>query len=110
MTKEHALGFGAIAGFVFGAAVYAVGVTSTPDMMTQKVVTALVTPLVPIVNWLQGPSHTWGAGNSGIYKLLILLACYWILIGAIVGFGGWLLFGERFGNRPAGGGKPGSGL
>jgi hypothetical protein len=105
MSKEHALGFGAIAGFVFGAVVFAVGMVSTPDMVTHKVVTALVTPLVPIVDWLQGPSHSWGPGNSGIYKLLVLLACYWILIGAVIGFGGWLLFGERSVNRPAGEGN-----
>lgn len=105
MSKEHALGFGAIAGFVFGVSIFAVGMTSTPDTITCKIVNTLVTPLVPVVEWLQGPSHTWGAGNSGIYKLLILLACFWSVIGATIGFGGWLVFGERSGNRAIGEGQ-----
>ena len=85
--KQHTVGFGAVTGLVIGVLVFLVGIHTTPDMLIKKAINAMQTPLIPVVGWVQGASHNWGSGNSGLYKLLLLIMGYWMLIGALIGFG-----------------------
>jgi hypothetical protein len=94
MIKKNAICLGALIGLVTGAMVFVVGINSTPDMFILKAINVFQAPLFPLVAWVQGASHNWGPNNSGLYKLLIIIAAYWTLIGSVLGVGGKLMFGR----------------
>jgi len=97
VMKKHPVGFGAAIGMLMGIIVFAVGNSLTPDYLLLKAINAVQSPLIPVVDWIQGPSHGWGNNNAGIYKLLLVMMCYWALIGFLAGFGCKLVFGRKSG-------------
>ena len=97
MLKKHPVGFGAAIGMLLGIIIFAVGNSLTPDYLLLKAINAVQSPLIPIVDWIQGPLHGWGNNNTGIYKLLLVMMCYWTLIGLLTGFVCRLVFGPKLG-------------
>jgi hypothetical protein len=96
MIKNHPVSFGAVIGMLMGILIFAVGNSLTPDYLLLKGINVVQSPLIPVVNWIQGPSHGWGPDNAGIYKLLLVMMGYWALIGLLAGFGCRLVFGRKF--------------
>jgi len=87
VIKKHPVGFGAAIGMLMGIVIFAVGNSLTPDYLLLKAINAVQSPLIPVVNWIQGPSRGWGPDNAGICKLLLVMMGYWALIGLLAGFG-----------------------
>jgi hypothetical protein len=100
MIKKHTVGFGAITGLMIGVIVFVVGISSAsaPDTFVLRAINAIQVPLIPVVAWMQGAAHNWGSNNSGLYKLLIVIMGYWMLLGALIGFGCRLVLGRRASN------------
>jgi len=94
MIKKHTVGFGAIIGLVIGVITFVAGLFLPPDSFLSKVNQVSLSPLVPVITWMQKASQHWGS-NTDLYKLLLVILCYWTLLGLLVGLGCRLIIGRR---------------
>jgi hypothetical protein len=94
MIKKHTVGFGAIIGLVIGIIAFVAGLSLPPDSFLSKVVEVSESPLFPVITWMQHASQHWGS-NTDLFRLLVVVLCYWTLLGLFVGLGCRLIIGRR---------------
>jgi hypothetical protein len=91
MIKKHIIGSCTVAGLMFGAVLFATGMSVAPNSPLIRPIDWVLSPLIPILQLIRMPSHN-------PYAFLAAILCYWSMIGLIVGLCCKLLFGGKHNN------------